>query len=154
MFCKTFKLWKSFPKFGFMKWYEILSLSSLDNNKNIQDNSVFLGWDGWMVSLTRWKTSLSEPWELVMDREAWRATIHGVAKSWTQLNNWTELNWTDAQIKVRKKKLSFEYLAIKYVNEIWVNCKIIYKSYTVCIFTFVSPVLSTVLSVIYDMCSA
>ena len=37
--------------------------------------------------------SLSELRELVMDREAWRAVIHGVAKSQTWLSDWTELNW-------------------------------------------------------------
>ena len=36
--------------------------------------------------------NLSELWELVMEREAWRAVVHGVAKSRTQLSDWTELN--------------------------------------------------------------
>ena len=39
--------------------------------------------------------SLSELRELVMDREAWRPAIHGVARSRTRLSDWTELNWTE-----------------------------------------------------------
>ena len=48
--------------------------------------------------------SLSELQELVMDREAWRAVIHGVAKSRTRLSDWTELNTTWWQCRKERPK--------------------------------------------------
>ena len=68
------------------------------------------GWQRmrWLDGITdSMDKSLGRLRELVMDTEAWRAAVHGVAKSWTRLSNWPELNTT-----TRTPKKYFEKLAL------------------------------------------
>ena len=93
------------------------------------------GWQRmkWLDGMTNsMDMSLSKLWELVMDREVWRAAVHGVAKGRTWLSNWTEQNEPQGLPVLLVYTPYFEWQSCKFYEIFWKRLRVHHVQGTMC----------------------
>ena len=110
---------------SFQNWHQqlctsIIQFLCLIRKKKTLTNRFYIPLSGITDSMDM---SLSELREMVMDREAWWAAIHGVAKNRTRLSNWTELNWSILMSTPISKIVIYLHVSILHLENICNICK-------------------------------